>query len=158
MNEKKSKKKENRLEGEEGKEPEEKEEAGEEARIEEENDNKTGESEEEILLDNSKTFIGSAKTIYLKKDFTSATILYFKALFSILDLIILKDKGKSPKDHGERFRILERDYPNFYILLDKIYPVYRDTYNVKINKETCDSIKKDVERIAKEQGILQNNK
>jgi len=119
---------------------------------------KKEESEEEILLDNSRTFFSSAKTVYLKKDFTSATILYFKALFSIVDLRILKDKGKSPKDHGERFRILEKEYPALYTLLDKIYPVYRDTYNVKINKETCDSIKKDVERIAKEQGILQNNK
>jgi len=41
------------------------------------------------LLKNIKTFIASADLVYNTKDFTSAAILYFKALFASLDYLIL---------------------------------------------------------------------
>jgi len=110
-----------------------------------------------ILLGNAKTFLKSAKIIYDTGDFTSASTLYFKALFSILDLIIFRDKGEIPKDHSERFRTLEKDYTSLYVILDKIYPDYRNAYNSKINKQTCDRVKENVERIIKEQKIFESN-
>ena len=109
------------------------------------------EDNESILKENIRGFLKSAELVYKTSDFTSATILYFKALFSILDLIILRGRGKIPKDHSERFRILELDYNELYIILDKLYPDYRDTYTVKINKEICHKIKENVERVVKEQ-------
>lgn len=122
-------------------------------------DNKinTANERELILLNNARTFIKSAKIIYDTGDFTSASTLYFKALFSILDLIIFQDKADIPKDHSERFRILEADYNSLYIILDKLYPDYRNAYNSKINKQTCDRVKENVERIVKKQEIFKNN-
>lgn len=114
-------------------------------------------NKKEVLLDNINKFLKSAEIVYKTNDFTSATILYFKALFSILDFIILKDSGKIPKDHSERFRILESEHPKLYLLLDKLYPSYRTTYTSIINKGICDKIKENVERIIKEQGIFENN-
>jgi len=108
----------------------------------------------EVLLTNIRSFLNSANIVYKTEDFTSATILYFKTLFAVFDLIILKDLGKIPKDHTERFRVLEMNYPLLYILLDKLYPKYRDSYNMIISKEDCDKIKENVERIIKEQRIL----
>jgi uncharacterized protein (UPF0332 family) len=111
-------------------------------------------SEEEVLRENAKRFLSSAKLIYETKDYTSATILYFKCLFAILDLKILEKTGKTPRDHTERFRILEASFSNLYMILDEIYPIYRNAYNLIIPAEDCNRVKKNVERIAKEQGIV----
>lgn len=90
-------------------------------------------------------FKKSADSLYVSKDYTSATILYFKTWFAILDLILLDKTGQSPKDHGERFRLLEKEFPNAYLRLDKEFSTYRDTYSKIIDKSICDRIKKVVE-------------
>jgi uncharacterized protein (UPF0332 family) len=119
------------------------------------NTNMDEEKDEKIVLkENIKKFMNSGEIVYKTQDYTSATILYFKALFSVLDLVILKDTGKVPKDHSERFRILELRFPELYKILDKLYPTYRDTYTASIDKNICNVIKENVERIIKEQGIL----
>ncbi len=111
--------------------------------------------EEKILINNIKRFLTSANLVYKTKDFTSSAILYFKALFSILDLLILRKFGIIPKDHSERFRILEKEFPKYYSLLDMLFPYYRYTYTSTIEKEICDKIKENVERIIKEQKVLE---
>ena len=60
------------------------------------------------------TFKKSADQIYGVNDFTSATILYFKTLFAIQDYILLQKIGYAPKDHTERFRLLEKEFPEEY--------------------------------------------
>ncbi|MEK6913074.1 MAG: hypothetical protein AABW47_00175 [Nanoarchaeota archaeon] len=112
--------------------------------------------ESQILLNNIKNFIKSAEIIYNLNDFTSSAILYFKALFSVLDLIILKEDGKIPKDHSERFRMLENKHIELYRILDNLYPLYRETYSFIINNKDCIRIKENVERIIKEQKIFEN--
>src|SRR3989344_7549742 len=105
------------------------------------------------LIKNIKLILKSADLVYSNKDYTSATILYFKTLFLVLDFIILKFKGKTPKDHTERFRILQKDYPNLYESLDKYFKIYRDTYSISIDKETCEMIKNYVKKTLKEYKI-----
>ena len=109
---------------------------------------------ENVLVDNVRNFAQSADLVYSKKDYTSATILYFKALFCALDYIILQKLGKSPKDHSERFRILESDFPELYEMLDKVYAVYRDTYTARIEREICDKIKENVKSLIKEYSLF----
>ena len=92
------------------------------------------------LLVQSKKVLNSAEIVYKTGDYTSATILYFKALFMLLDSIILKSQGKSPKDHTERFRVLEKNFSDLYLILDKYYQVYRNTYTVSISKEICEEV------------------
>jgi len=108
---------------------------------------------QEELLKNIKTILGSAELVYSNKDYTSATILYFKAVFSILDYILLRSEGKTPKDHTERFRMLEDKYPELYRFLDKYFMIYRSTYSISIDKETCDKLRKNVNEIIKEHKI-----
>lgn len=95
--------------------------------------------------------------VYKSGDYTSATTLYFKCLFVLLDLIILKNKRMTPKDHADRFRILQRDFPALYSALDKLFPVYRDTYSLLVEKYKCDEVKNHVLRISQEQGIQLNH-
>lgn len=112
------------------------------------------EEEENLLIDNLRKFLKSAEIVYETNDFTSSTILYFKSLFAVFDLLILRKYGKTPKDHSERFRILEKDFPELYIILDSLYPIYRTTYTLSINKNTTDKIKENVEKIIREQKIF----
>ena len=81
---------------------------------------------ENELTKNVSTFLNSADLVYKTGDFTSATILYFKSLFSAFDYIILKKEGKVPQDHEERFRILESRFPPLYSVLDNIFRIYRE--------------------------------
>lgn len=90
-------------------------------------------------------FKRSADILYDTKDYTSATILYFKTWFAIQDFLLLEKIGMSPKDHGQRFRLLEDSFPKIYLELDKEFTTYRDTYSKIIDKETCDRIKLQVE-------------
>ncbi|OGY43604.1 MAG: hypothetical protein A2729_04240 [Candidatus Buchananbacteria bacterium RIFCSPHIGHO2_01_FULL_39_14] len=96
---------------------------------------------EEELRKNVKQFFQSAELVYASKDYTSATMLYFKALFVLLDLLIFNKRKSTPKDHTERFRILQRDFPEEYELLDRYFEVYRSTYSTTIDKETCEEIR-----------------
>ena len=109
---------------------------------------------ENALADNARNFAQSADLVYSKKDYTSATILHFKALFCALDYILLQKLGKSPKDHSERLRILESDFPELYEMLDKVYAVYRDTYTARIEREICDKIKENVKSLIKEYSLF----
>ncbi|MFH1850571.1 MAG: hypothetical protein ABH879_10430 [archaeon] len=90
-------------------------------------------------------FKESSDLVYDSEDYTSATILYFKTLFAIHDFILLKKIGTAPKDHTERFRLLKKEYPDSYELLDSEFNTYRSTYNRIISKETCERIKRLVE-------------
>ena len=107
----------------------------------------------EDLIKNIRSFKNSAEIVYNSSDYTSSTILYFKCLFVVLDFIILQKKGKTPKDHTERFNILKEDFPELYLFLDKYYPIYRQTYSLAIDKLMCDEVKQNVERIIKEHKI-----
>ncbi len=99
-------------------------------------------------------FKASADMLYSAKDYTSATILYFKTWFSIQDYVLLKQIGQSPKDHSERFRMLEKQFPKTYEELDKEFSTYRDTYSKVTDKETCDRIKGVVENELKHYSIM----
>ncbi|PIZ52502.1 hypothetical protein COY27_00120 [Candidatus Woesearchaeota archaeon CG_4_10_14_0_2_um_filter_33_13] len=83
----------------------------------------------------------SADALYKSKDYTSATILYFKTLFAIQDFVLLEESGESPKDHTSRFRQLEKHFPSLYQELDLEFSTYRDTYSKIIDKTTCERIK-----------------
>ena len=111
----------------------------------------------EELKKNIKQFLKSAELIYQIKDYTSATILYLKAFFSILDLIILREKGKTPKDHTERFRILKGDFPELYEIIDRLFELYRSTYFSSSNQEDCNKIKYNVETTLRDYKIFEKN-
>jgi uncharacterized protein (UPF0332 family) len=104
---------------------------------------------QEEILKNIRLILSSAEMVYANKDYTSATILYFKAAFLVLDHILLEKEGKTPKDHTERFRMLEKKYPELYEFLDKRFKTYRDTYSISIDKQKCEKVREDVKDIIK---------
>ena len=90
-------------------------------------------------------FKSSADSLYETKDYTSATILYFKTLFAIQDFLLIEKTGESPKDHTERFKKLKISFPELFIELDKEFTTYRDTYSKILDRETGFRIKRLVE-------------
>lgn len=109
----------------------------------------------ENLKKNVILFLKSADMVYGAGDFTSATILYFKTAFVAIDYVIYTKKGVAPKDHSDRFRIVEKDFPDFYEFLDKYFSIYRDTYSVTIEKYRCDKVRENVRSIIKKYKILE---
>lgn len=108
---------------------------------------------EKELLKNIKAFWVSAELVYHAGDYTSATILYFKCLFVLLDYVLFEKIRKTPKDHTERFQMLEQHFQEYYKVLDKYFPLYRDTYSLTIEKEKCQEVREHLSDILKKQGI-----
>ena len=104
---------------------------------------------EKELLQNIKKFIQSAELVYQSKDYTSATILYFKTIFVALDLLLLRKLKITPKDHTERFRMLQKHFPVEYELLDRYFQVYRNTYSTTIDQDTGEEIRTYVRNFVK---------
>ena len=106
-----------------------------------------------ITIPQILTFKESADTLFQKKDYTSATILYFKTWFAVQDYLLLNEIGESPKDHAVRFRQLEKHFPEQYRQLDLEFSTYRDTYSKIVDKETCERVKLLVENAIKQYSI-----
>jgi len=102
---------------------------------------------ENEILKNIRGYLKSANKIYSDSEYTAACVLYFKALFAVIDYELLKSGYGIPKDHSERFRLLERKFPILYKLLDKLFPIYQRTYSLSIDKPTCKTVKENVENL-----------
>lgn len=102
-----------------------------------------------------KEFYKNALEIEEKGDFNSSVTLFFKALAVLADLYIYKKEGKIPSSHTERFRILEKKYNDIYTIIDKDFLAYQDSYRTQLNKEDCEVLKQDAEKLL---GILGINK
>lgn len=82
-----------------------------------------------------------------KNRYKNATILLSKSLFALCDLLIYSKTNKLPKNHTERFRILEEYFPNIYPIVDEIFADYTDSYSKPALKETCEKIKNAIKKI-----------
>jgi len=102
----------------------------------------------EILEENIREFIKQGKDSKKEKAYNSAVTLYFKALAVLADLYIYNKTKVIPSNHTQRFRILEEDYPEIYNILDTDFPVYQDSYKLKLSKEHAEVLEKHVKRLA----------
>ncbi len=103
------------------------------------------------LKDNALRFYSSANLVYSNMtDFTSATSLYFKSLFSYYDFKLFDKLNTALKNHTERFQFLKLYFKNLYEEIDPIFEIYRSTYTTKISKERCEYAKKIAEKHIKE--------
>jgi len=89
----------------------------------------------EILKQNIKEYLKEAEKAEKDFSYNSAATLYFKALAVLIDLFILEKEGFIPNNHNERFRLLELKYPLIYIILDKDFPIYQQSYRLKLDKK-----------------------
>ena len=69
------------------------------------------------------------------------------------DLFILRKEGMTPSSHSNRFRILEEKYQEVYKIADRDFPFYQESYSKRMDKETAELLKEDVEKLKKIIGI-----
>ena len=109
--------------------------------------------EEDILLQNAREYYRNAANAFKNTDYNTAATLYFKCFASLLDYYIYLNKGIIPSSHSVRFRILEKDYPILYKKADIDFSFYQRSYRERLNKETCEVLKDDVEGLFKDLNI-----
>jgi hypothetical protein len=103
-----------------------------------------------------KTFIEEyegAQEQLEKTRYKNAAILFSKSLFAICDFLIYIKLNKLPKNHNERFRILEEFFPEIYQTVDNIFDHYTDAYSKPILKETCEMIKNGIKKIVRNEEL-----
>ena len=77
----------------------------------------------------------------------SAIILLYKALFAICDYIIFKKYNKLPKNHTDRFRILEMKEKDVFNGLNSVWSRYRETYSRPSNEDSFNLLNDTIVRI-----------
>ena len=107
----------------------------------------------EILKENIKEYLKEASRAEKDSAFNSATTLYFKALAVLIDLFLLREEGFIPSNHNERFRLLEMKYPPLYKVLDKDFPIYQQSYRLKLAKDHAEVLKNDFKGVIEFTGI-----
>ena len=82
-----------------------------------------------------------------KERYKNAIILLSKSLFALCDLLIHNKLKKLPKNHNERFRLLDEYLPNTYIIADTLFSHYTDAYSKPVLKNSCEEIKNGIKKI-----------
>ncbi len=108
---------------------------------------------EDILIENFNEYSGSAENALDKGRYNSATTLFFKSIAALCDLFILRNEGMIPSSHTARFRLLEEKYPEIYLIIDRDFPFYQDSYTKKMDKEAAMLLKEDAQTIKKILGL-----
>ena len=103
---------------------------------------------EEFLIENIKEFTSQAKDSASKGFYNSAVTLRFKAIAVLTDLFILRTEGFIPKNHTERFQLLKAKHPKIYSILNKDFPVYQQSYRIKLTKEYAEVFENDLKILA----------
>mgnify|MGYP005641582211 CR=1 FL=1 len=83
----------------------------------------------------------------------SVTILLSKSLFALVDYIIYQEFQKLPKNHSERFRILEQKFPEIYLLVDRVWSSYIDAYNKPAQEKSIKMLEGVIDEIINQQKI-----
>ncbi|MFA4953267.1 MAG: hypothetical protein WC584_03520 [Candidatus Pacearchaeota archaeon] len=96
----------------------------------------------EELLENIQEFIESGEENLRKQRFNAAVSDFFKAIVIICDYLIYKEIKIIPKNHNERFSILEKYFRDTYKKVAELFQIYIKSYNSRSTKEEAQILKK----------------
>jgi len=88
-----------------------------------------------------------AKEQLEKGRYKNALILFSKSLFALCDIILYHKLRKLPKNHNERFRMLEEFFPEIYTIVDELFGLYTDAYSKPILKNASKMIENGIKQI-----------
>ena len=110
-------------------------------------------AKEEMLAKNIKEFYEDGERSLKRGSYNSAASLFFKALAVLADWHLLRKEGFIPKSHADRFRLLEQKHREIYLILDRDFPSYQESYSITLTKEVAETLKEDVRKLAKKVGF-----
>lgn len=95
----------------------------------------------EELLTNANEFIESGEENLKKKRFNVAASDFFKAIVIFCDYLIYKEIKILPKNHTQRFYLLNRHNKEVYKNVSDLFKLYIRSYNSRLNEEEAIKIK-----------------
>jgi uncharacterized protein (UPF0332 family) len=101
----------------------------------------------EHLLNNAREFLESGRDNLEKERFNASTSDFFKAIVVFCDYLIYCEIKRVPKNHKDRFNLLEVYFNEIYQVVAKLFKPYTDSYNLKSTKEDSLRFKKYAEEI-----------
>lgn len=96
----------------------------------------------EELRDNIKEFLESGEDNLKKERFNAAASDFFKAIVVSCDYLLYSNIKILPKNHNERFSLLNKHFKEIYNTISKLFLIYTKSYNFKIKKEDAFLIRK----------------
>lgn len=89
----------------------------------------------ERLLSNADEFFESGQDNLRKGRFNAATSDFFKSIVIFYDYLIYIEIKRLPKNHKDRFLLLERYFSDIYDVVSKLFKPYTNSYNLVSTKE-----------------------
>jgi hypothetical protein len=105
------------------------------------------------LLQSAAEFLQAGGDEETKGRYRSALTLYFKAIAVACDIALYRKIKKIPGNHAERFKLLDQHFPALYVLVDRIFTYYTDTYSKPVTAERCAVVRDTLHEIIKLAGI-----
>lgn len=93
------------------------------------------------LLENIEEFLESGEDNLKKERFNAAASDFFKAIVVSCDYLLYCRIKILPKNHNERFSLLNKHFKEIYAHISKLFPIYTKSYNFKVKKEDVFLIK-----------------
>lgn len=104
---------------------------------------------EQTLAENAKKYYKWAEEAFKQGDYNVSTTLHFKLAAEVCDLLLFTKTRRITSNHTERFRQLEKLFPEVYKLLDALFPLYQKTYTARMNKSEAEVVRKNATQIAR---------
>ena len=95
----------------------------------------------EELLKNIEEFLESGEDNLNKKRFNAAVSDFFKAIVILCDYIIYKEMRLMPKNHSQRFSLLERYFKEIYEKVSELFETYTKSYNLRLEEKDAVKLK-----------------
>ena len=84
----------------------------------------------------------SSQILLEHKKLKSVTILLSKSLFALADYLLFKKYNILPKNHAQRFRILEKKEKKMYEQIDELWGAYTNSYSKPSDEVSIGRFKK----------------
>jgi len=104
---------------------------------------------EQTLADNAGRYYKWAEDAFTEGDYNVSITLHFKLAAEVCDLLLFSKTRRITSNHTERFRLLEKLFPDVYLLLDTLFSIYQKTYTAKMNLNEAEAVRKNVLEIAR---------
>ncbi|MDP4039942.1 MAG: hypothetical protein Q8P57_05185 [Candidatus Pacearchaeota archaeon] len=88
----------------------------------------------EEILQNAIEFLESAEDSLKKQRWNVAVANYFKSASNFCDYLIYKEIKLFPKNHNERFQLLEKYFPEIHKIIIDLFKKYRESYNLRLKR------------------------
>ena len=87
------------------------------------------------LFNNAIEFLESGEDNLKKERFNVAVSDFFKAIVIFCDHLIYTNMKIIPKNHNERFSLLNLHFKEIYTKVSELFKKYTESYNFKLKKE-----------------------